>query len=138
MVSTRVLSLQFDEFGRAELQSVAERRGLTLAELLGHATRYSLSQPASSPAFRWARKVCKSFGEALGSASVRETGVRLELSDELWRALATTAAHHRIPVERLVEYAGLHLLADIQRGRVSERDLARAGDHGARVEFPQR
>ena len=138
MVSTRLLSLQFDEFGRSELQSVAERRGLTLAELLGHATRYSLSQPTSRPAFRWARKVCKSFGEALGRTSVRETSVTLELSDEVWRDLATVAERHRLPVERLVEYAGLHMLADIQRGRISERDLAHVGNGGAGLEFPQR
>ena len=138
MVSQRLLSLQFDEFGRSELQSVAKRRGLTLAELLGHATRYSLSQPTSGPAFQWARKICTAFGEAVGHRSIRETTVRLELPEEAWRALATVAERHRLPVERLVEYAGLHLLADIQRGRVSERALAGVGDRWGGVKLPQR
>jgi hypothetical protein len=113
------MTLEFDEFGRTRLQELAMQHGLSMAALVGGAARHSLQRNDSRGATRRVPRL---------RSLVRSTGamtVTLELGREDWLELDKEAQRQGESLERLIEHAAVHLVADLEAGKL---ELGRAGD----------
>ena len=113
----RRLTLTLDDFGRSAVEAETDRYLLETHEFVQHAARYFL---AESERGRTARHVPRFRREESGDVKVP---LVLELQREVWDELEAEAADQDVSLERLLGYAALYLVADLDSGRVSERLL---------------
>jgi hypothetical protein len=126
------MTLEFDEFGRTRLNALADDHGLTVSALVEHAARYSLDRNVDRGASRRVpalRRLLHRGG--VGRGPLR---VALDLPRAEWRAIEAEAERQGESVERLIEHAAVHMLADLEAGRL---ELRGAGD-GAGPALEQR
>lgn len=120
------MTLEFDAYGRTRLERLADGHGLSIAALVGHAAVYSLRRNGELGA---ARRVPRLRTAMRGSGTL---SLSLELRPGDWRALEDEAEHQGETMERLIEHAAVHMLADADAGRF---ELGGAGDRpGAALE----
>ena len=113
--SSRVVTLDFDEFASASLEEQAARGRLTTDDLVRMAASYFLADLGKE---RPARRVPRFIVHA---APVRRREFRVELPKRDWDALADEADEQAVPLARLLEHAVLYYLADLASGRVAAR-----------------
>jgi hypothetical protein len=120
------MTLEFDEYGRTRLERLADGHGLSIAALVGHAAVYSLRSSDQRGA---SRRVPRLRTAIRGSGTL---SLSLELRPDDWLALEAEAEHQGETMERLIEHAAVHMLADADAGRL---ELGGAGDRsGAALE----
>jgi hypothetical protein len=115
---TRRVTLEFDEFGWESFEAEAEREGEAVEELLARAFSYFDLELRRARAAVLAPRF-----KPDGLGTPRE--VRLEHARGCWESLEREGERQRIPLERLLEHAGLLYLADADSGRVADRVLDR-------------
>lgn len=115
------ISISFEEFGWSMLEREASEEGLRLDRLVSLACAYYKSELANE---RMATLVPR-FDQL---AAERETRtLELELDAESLRRLEQEAERQEVKLERLIEYAAIFYLADLDAGRVAERVIGPAG-----------
>jgi hypothetical protein len=109
--------MRFDQFGRAIVQAEAERRAVSVEELLIEAALQRLADRESRRmAWRVPHFQRDSFARPAGrSAAAQDLSVSLMLTDEDWHALEADADRQGVPLELLLRHAALCLLADLDR-----------------------
>lgn len=110
----RSVKLEIGEFGRQAIERQARLHELTLDEFLALAAHYFVGDRDSN---RLTRNV-PSFPDA---GPLHPLAVSLGLDGETWAALEDEAHKLRLPVERVLEYAALYLVADLDAGVVAAR-----------------
>jgi hypothetical protein len=115
MIVTLEISLGFDDFGWGALQDQARADGLELDQLIDLACSYYESQLGSD---RTAMRVPR-FEPSAGGRENRV--VQLEMGTETRRRLEQEAVRQGVGLERLLEYAAMFYLADLDAGRVTEQ-----------------
>jgi hypothetical protein len=113
----RRLTLTLDEFGRSALEAEARRHALETQEFVQRAAEYFLAE--SDPG-RTAHRVPRFQREETGDAKL---ALVLELQRDVWDELEAEAASQGVSLERLLGYAALYLVADLDSGRVAKRVL---------------
>jgi hypothetical protein len=128
----RRLTLTLDEFGRSALEAEARRHSLQTQEFVQRAAEYFLAE--SDPG-RTAHRVPRFQREETGEAKLP---LVLELQRDVWDELEAEAASQGVSLERLLGYAALYLLADLDSGRVAERVLEDDEPLGSRRQAKRR
>ncbi len=113
----RRLTLTLDEFGRSTLEAEARRYSIEPQEFVQRAAEYFLAE--SDPG-RTAHRVPRFAREESGGVRLP---LELELKREVWDELDAEAARQGVSQERLLGFAALYLVADLDSGRVAKRVL---------------
>ncbi len=111
-----VVELQRDAAGEADV-------GLTVSALVAHAARYSLRCNDG----RGASRRVPALRRALQDGGVQRGPLRVVLSlpRRDWRELEKDAEGQGETVERVIEHAAVHMIADLEAGKL---ELGGAGD----------
>jgi hypothetical protein len=117
----RRITLEFDDFGSEQLAAMSRRYGLTLEQLLTCAARYTLLDSGRRGASRRAPRF-RRLRAVDGNCST--LSLTVDVTPDDWNALAAEAEHQGERVERLMEHAVVHMLADLQAGRLHLQQLA--------------
>jgi hypothetical protein len=112
----RRLTLTLDEFGRSTLEAEARRYSIEPQEFVQRAAEYFLAESED----RTAHRVPRFAREESGGVKLP---LELELKREVWDELDAEAARQGVSQERLLGFAALYLVADLDSGRVAERVL---------------
>jgi hypothetical protein len=107
------LTLDLDRFSRSALERLASRGNGSVSGAVTMASLYYLADRESDrPAWR-----VPPLADGAGASEME----RVEVDEETWRALADEADRQGVTPDTLALHALLYLVADIDRGRVTER-----------------
>jgi len=117
------VELTLDEFALEEVERVAERLGVPRARVVQRAVRHWLDEERSG------RLAARPLACGPRPSPHPAVALAVDLEPSEWEAVRHAAQAQEIEAERLVGYAVILLLADVDAGRVAA-DVARSAANG--------